>query len=156
MLVIIVLESDFGLLNPSCSDIILQLCLYLHTKLAVRKAVDTGWFPRRRNVAWMCRCGAATPADGGSGWAASVWLCHTWSETHRCQNSAKCPACGTRTETTADSKPRVSACCPQTTTTCKAGGSLSDRKSFVLLKTWWLWICMFGIKIEEKRPILCF
>lgn len=59
MLVIIILESDFGLLNPSCSDIILQQCLYLHTKLDVSKAVDTGWFPRRRNVARMCRCGGS-------------------------------------------------------------------------------------------------
>ena len=61
--------------------------------------------------------------------------CHTRSETHRCQNCAKCFTCGTRRETKAGSKPRASACYPQTTATFKAGGSLSDRKSFVLLKT---------------------
>lgn len=54
MLAITVLESDFRLLNPSYSDIILQLCLYLYTKLDLRKAVDTSWFPIKRNVACLC------------------------------------------------------------------------------------------------------
>lgn len=144
----VVLELNGKLLNPMYSDSILQICLHVSTNLDLGKVVDNSCFPIRIVT---CLCGSRVSfQEGQTAWAACVWLCHTWSENHRCQNHAKCFTCGTRGKTKADSKPRTSACYPQTARTFKGGTSLSDIKSFVLLKTWWLWICMVGIKTWEK------
>ena len=129
MLVITVLGSDFGLLNPLCSDIILQLHLCLHTKLDLQKAVDISWYPKRRNVAWMCGCSGSNIPRRQEWPAASGRLCHTRPQSHSRQNWAKCFTCGSRTKTKADSKPMCLLAIPKPQLRSKEGDACQIERA---------------------------